>query len=355
MTPYEASELLPKFRGFEPSRSSLDRLPKRLSERWEQNRWDWEDILRQQETVPTEAAIVGLSLDGIKLPMKDGQREEKRARAVEKGKKPRGPNGYREVGCGTVTAYDREGERLETSYYGRMPESMKPTLQEQLEAEVSSILQAAPAGLRLVLLSDGAPDNWRILREIVASLREQGILRADVEVYETNDFFHSAEHLKVATDLYYGENSVKSRTVFTELRTLLLEADDGVERVIRKLTYFRNRTRVKARRRALTKKLRYFRFRKDQMRYAESRNSNLPIGSGVVEAACKTLVTQRMKRSGMRWAQEGGQAVLTLRSLLRSKRWDGGWKLLAGSYRPEIRVITRKLHLEGVHILGRAA
>ena len=52
------------------------------------------------------------------------------------------------------------------------------------------------------------------------------------------------------------------------------------------------------------------------MRYAQAKSCNLPIGSGVVEAACKTLATQRMKRSGMRWRHAGGQAILTLRALV---------------------------------------
>jgi hypothetical protein len=58
MTPYEAAPFLAKFGGFKPSRSSLDRLPKHPSERWESNRENWEDILRSQETVHNDAATV---------------------------------------------------------------------------------------------------------------------------------------------------------------------------------------------------------------------------------------------------------------------------------------------------------
>lgn len=56
------------------------------------------------------------------------------------------------------------------------------------------------------------------------------------------------------------------------------------------------------------------------MDYADDQVRALPIGSGVVEAACKTLVTQRWKRSGMRW-RDGQQAILTIRSLQQSQRW----------------------------------
>ena len=61
----------------------------------------------------------------------------------------------------------------------------------------------------------------------------------------------------------------------------------------------------------------------------------LPIGSGVVEAT-KTLVTERLKRSGMRWSERGGQAILTLRALLQSNRFDSGWSLLLQTYRAEV-------------------
>ena len=74
------------------------------------------------------------------------------------------------------------------------------------------------------------------------------------------------------------------------------------------------------------------------MGYAEAKARHLPIGSGVVEAACKTLVTQRLKRSGMRWRHAGGQAILTLRALIRSGRFDSAWELLSGAYRREVNI-----------------
>ena len=73
------------------------------------------------------------------------------------------------------------------------------------------------------------------------------------------------------------------------------------------------------------------------MRYATWSRAHLPIGSGVTEAACKTLVTQRMKHSGMRWRHAGGQAILTLRSWAQSERFDRGWELLAATYK---KVVT---------------
>ena len=74
------------------------------------------------------------------------------------------------------------------------------------------------------------------------------------------------------------------------------------------------------------------------MRYAATQARRLPIGSGVVEAACKTLVTQRLKRSGMRWRQAGGQALLTFRALMPSSRFDQAWTLLSNTYRQDVTV-----------------
>ena len=67
------------------------------------------------------------------------------------------------------------------------------------------------------------------------------------------------------------------------------------------------------------------------MRYHALKAEGVAIGSGVVEAANKTLVTQRMKRSGMRWRIAGGQAVLTFRALIKSARFDRAWKAIIGA------------------------
>ena len=104
-------------------------------------------------------------------------------------------------------------------------------------------------------------------------------------------------------------------------------------RVIRTLAYHHSRKR---RCKALKQELAYFRRNRARMDYARLRAENLPIGSGVVEAACKTLVTQRMKRSGQRWSIDGGQAILTFRALAQSERFDAAWQLVSAQYRREI-------------------
>ncbi len=74
------------------------------------------------------------------------------------------------------------------------------------------------------------------------------------------------------------------------------------------------------------------------MRYAVLKEQGLPIGTGVTEAACKTLATQRLKRSGMRWGDHGGQAILTFRALVQSARFDRAWNKLATTYTSDVAI-----------------
>ncbi len=320
LTPQESEEMLALLGGMSPSRSALDRLPKELSERWEADRTTFETRLREGERVPKEAATVAASLDGVMLPMKDGERQAKRQRAAAAEKHLRGPFGYQEVGCATLTFYDRYGIRLRTLRLGRMPESKKMTLKAMLKAELTAVLCERP-DLRIVKIADGARDNWTYLSEDLPKGRE------------IVDFYHAAEHLHAALAAAYGETSQKCQSQFVKLRHVLRHELKGVSKVIRALIHLRDCHR---RSKKIAAELRYFRRNRRRMRYATWARVNLPIGSGVTEAACKTMVTQRMKRSGMRWRHAGGQAILTLRGWAQSERFDRGWDLLAATYKTTV-------------------
>jgi hypothetical protein len=69
------------------------------------------------------------------------------------------------------------------------------------------------------------------------------------------------------------------------------------------------------------------------------------IGSGVVEAACKTLVAQRLKLSGMRRGERGAQAILTMRGWDQSERFDQGWALVAATYHTEVHVLANVIDI----------
>src|SRR5215475_5228983 len=162
LTPKEGEELFDLLGNMTPSKSTLDRLPKALSGHWEMHRPHFEATLRDQETLPAEAVTMAVSLDGVMAPMKDGERHTKRTQAVAAGKTPSGPAGYQEVGCATVSYYDRAGNRLLTRRMARMPETNKRTLKSQLTAEGLGALTQQPA-LRIVTVADGAGDNWSYL------------------------------------------------------------------------------------------------------------------------------------------------------------------------------------------------
>jgi hypothetical protein len=332
LTPGSSEKLFDEMGGMRPSRSSLDRLPKGLSPHWETHRREWEVALRAQETVPAEAAVAAISVDGVTVRMKGSGRRAKRDLP---GKHASGPTGQKEAGCGTVVLYDKEGIRLQTIRYGRIPESKKVTLQQQLETEMISVLTVRP-DLRRVLLSDGAKDNWRLLREV-----DQACGPAPQSSIEIVDFYHACDHLKEGCDAAWGESTPRGKAEFERLRTLLKEADDGAERVIRVLKYHWGRARGRKRER-LRVQLTYFRNQRHRMHYAEYIRHGLPIASGVMEASCKTLVTQRLKQSGMSWTLAGGQAILTLRSLIQSDRWQPAWELLRADFCKAVTICDKR-------------
>jgi hypothetical protein len=328
LTPGDSEALFAELGGMQPSRPSLDRLPKELSAHWEVHRQEWEAALRAQERVPQEAKVVAISVDGVTVRMKH---DERRVKRDQPGKHASGPVGQREAGCGTVVLYDSEGERLQTVRYGRMPERRKATLQQQLETEAASVLAVQPDLMR-VLLADGAEPNWSLLSEV-----DRACGPASQPSIEIVDFYHACDHLKEGCDAAWGESTPRSKAEFERLKTLLKEDEAGVDRTIRMLKYHRGRAQGNRRKRLETQ-LTYFRNQHQRMHYAEYLRQGLPIASGVIEASCKTLVTQRMKQSGMAWTQTGGQAILTLRSVIQSDRWHPAWELLRSDFRKTVSV-----------------
>lgn len=334
MTPALAEELFERVGTMRPSKSSLDRLPKEISGRWEEDRKRFEAELREVTIIPANATSIAVSIDGVLAPMKDGDAVGARDRAAAEGRISKGPAGYREVGCATISFCDEDGEMISAIRIARMPEHKKATLKTSLLAEVRAIWERRP-DLRVVKVADAAADNWDFLGKAIP-IGEELI-----------DFWHAAEHLGQAIAAVYGDGTIKTRARFGELRDTLLEVDDGVERVIRALDYLR---REHPRSKPVADALGYFRRHRKRMRYAEMREQGLPVGSGPVEAACKTLVAQRMKQSGMRWGGHGGQAILTTRGWSQSARFDHAWALVAATYQVEVTTLDNVIPLRPLKI-----
>jgi hypothetical protein len=324
MTPQTAEEMFQRVGNMAPSKSSLDRLPKVLADRWDEDRKGFEQTLRDSMTVPETAVSVMASIDGVLAPMKDGRAVEKRAETAARGQIAKGPAGYREVGCATLSFCDKDGNFLAAVRMARMPEPHKRSVKDLLKAELAAALDQRP-DLVLVKAADGANDNWTFLHDELPAGKE------------VVDFFHAAEHLSDALAAAYGDGTTEARRRFTLLRHVLLEEEDGVESVIRALVHLRDKH---PRRTRIATELAYFRKRRKRMQYARMKAAGLPIGTGVTEAACKTLVTQRLKQSGMRWGHDGGQAILNLRGWAQSDRFDQAWALLAATFRAEVTLFN---------------
>ena len=335
MTSAETAALFHEFGVQGPSASTCDRIPKVVGEAWERNREAWESALRVQETVPPEAVVMAVSLDGVMVPDKDAQHAAKLEREKRKkdlSKKTGGPAGYREVGCGTVSLFDGDGNRLDTIRYGREPEYKKKTLTEQLDAEVGAMLGAQP-NLTLVALADGAEENWRYF--------DGPVWAAATKIV---DHGHACQHLKAGLAAYYGADSIMGRADYERFKVILKDEHGGADQVIAELLRLERRLREKKRGntrsgKTLRTERKYFQNQRDRMDYARYQELGLPIGSGVVEAACKTLATQRLKRSGMSW-RSGKQPILTIRSLQQSNRWKRAWRLVAAEFQQTPLVLT---------------
>lgn len=331
LSPYQGEKLFQEFAHLQPSKSSLTRLSTQIGEKWDEELHQLEQALCQDIVIPEEAVTVSASLDGIMIPLNkkiengyhppelgDDPSEKEKKDYEEKKEKAF----YREASCAAINFYDEEGERLSTLRFGRMPEGGKKTLKTLIQEAMKTIVSEQPE-INLIKIADGAADNWRFLSDTL--FPGEGI--------ELLDYFHASDHLNDAFEAAYGKGSSKAVSQYNKYKILLKIEAGGIEKVINTLRYL---SKNDPNNEKLVTELNYFRNNRHRMGYAEAIEANYPIGSGVTEATCKTLVTQRMKCAGMRWDINGGQGVLTARSLIQSEKFDKGWEILSGNYIKEI-------------------
>lgn len=303
LTPVECENLFAEFGLMQPSKSSIDRLPKRLSEQWEGSRLSLEKVLLERYEPPKAAKLFAVSLDGVML-------------STRYAKVLWNDSRWAEASCGTVSYFDAEGRLLETQYLARMPERHKKTLKEQLSMHFDLIREKRP-DLEIIKIADGARDNWTFL--------DGALPRGECVL----DFYHASQHLNEAMQVIYGKNTTAAIVNYKKYRGILLEDENGIQKVINHLKY---QKRQGVSHKKLQTEITYFTRHKSRCHYANLRAENKPIGSGIVEAACKTVVQMRLKRSGQHWNDDGGQAILTFRALLLSQRLNDAWKLIEGFY-----------------------
>ena len=333
LSPYQGEKLFKEFGHLHPSKSSLSRLSTRLGEKWDSKLSQLEDALCHKIKSPEEAVSVSCSLDGIMIPLnkkisngyqafdlpENPTEEEQKEHKIAKDKAF-----YREASCAAINFYDAEGERLKTVRFGRMPEVGKKTLKQLIQTSMNTIVSKQP-DINIIKIADGALDNWRFLSEQL--LPEYGT--------EVLDYFHASDHLNDAFGAAYGKDSSKANSQYQKYKSLLKNEEGGIEKVINALRYLSQKD---SKNKKLATELQYFRNNRHRMKYAQAIEKNYPIGSGVTEATCKTLITQRMKCAGMRWDIKGGQGVLTARSLVQSEQFDKGWEILSKNYIKKINL-----------------
>lgn len=331
MTPYTAEKLFSEMGALKTSKSSLDRLAKRINASLEPNGEFIANTILANSSIPDDTQKMSVSIDGVHIAIQKLKGKSRfikdRSFRLDRGKMiavEETYSRYREASCGTVSYLDKNGKVLRTCYYGKMPQEHKLMLKDRLELHVKKVLETHPE-LELVAVADGAKDNWTFIEKAFPT---------SIKIL---DFYHAAEHLNEAIR-HMGLNEQEAKHTFEKQRSILRYQSTGIDKVIRFLTArYQLRKNEKLRR-----EINYFKSNRKRCFYLKHANHNRPIGSGTVEAACKCIVAKRLKCSGMAWRWKGGQAILNFRSCLKSNLFDELWQALESIYKsPVVAVVQR--------------
>lgn len=323
LVPNEVMKLFAKMLPDAPSVKAIQRVIEDVGEYAEGNADEVERAMREQAPLSHEGDKLVVSWDGKPVPL--------RGKGTKPGRPPErpgvretsdSPTSWKEAGVATMSIYGELSEvdgqpiRLDARYLGRMPEERMSTLMNRVESIVED-LRATRDFDQVAVICDGKPSIWKIATTDPAFEGATLIL----------DFFHAAEHLSKAAEAIFGKDNPFADKWFKNYRDRLQLEHDGVGAAIRSMRYHLKKLRRRSQRRlVVTRAIGFFTRNLERMRYADFLLQGLPIGSGPVEAACKTLVGARLVRSGMRWSRVGGQHVLNIRAHYLSNRWETFWK-----------------------------
>ncbi len=215
---------------------------------------------------------------------------------------------------------DRRGRRVGTVYLAYTPESKQGTMSGQLTRLVTEVLRRWQHPLpRLCYVTDAGDNETTYYDRVLRRLRHP---RTGERLAWTRvlDYYHASERLWKMAEALFGSGPTARGWVRRMQK--LLKKPNGIRRVLNSAAALRSRCRLAGKSRsAFAKAYNYLRARTKFMRYAAYERVGIPLGSGVTEAACKTIYTQRLKLSGMRWKKAGAQTILHLRVLLLSDVW----------------------------------
>jgi hypothetical protein len=247
---------------------------------------------------------VSVSRDGAMVHLLDGKASEAERKA-----------GYREAMCGVISLYDGQGELLHAIYQGVGPQKRKTAFTHLLDREVDRLKsQLTRLGCDPVYVgvADGAVDNWEQLERLTD--------------HQVTDYYHATERLYRLAEVMPLSKAKRSQWV-GEQKDTLLDAPDGARLVVQRVRQSAEGVRTAKRRKVARAQVVYLENQQHRMNYNEMRQQGLPIGSGTVEAGCKTLIKHRLGGSGMRWLNVHADDMLAVRALkLTPGRYEQYWE-----------------------------
>jgi hypothetical protein len=247
----------------------------------------------------------------------------------------------------TLSVHDRKGKRLGTVYLAYAPQPEQVQMSKALTRLLRGVLAAWQGPLpRLCYVTDAGKCETRYYRRVLAAMRHP-VTHKRLKWVRVVDYYHASQRIWTMAECLLGKGRAASSWAVKMLKWLLLPG--GVNRVLHSATAHRWRLGLRGqKKKAFAKAYRYLRKRMKYLRYAEYRSQGMPVGSGVTEAACKTVYTQRLKLSGMRWGaalsridEAGAQTVLDLRVLLLSGIWDHVFMMTLKTANP-VEIVTNE-------------
>jgi hypothetical protein len=227
----------------------------------------------------------------------------------------------------TVTVFDRAGRRLRTIYLAWRPELGQGTMSQMLSGLLHDVLAGWSGPLpTLAYVADSGGKESSYYED---ALRRMCHPRSGepLEWQRVVDFYHAAERVWAMAAALFGQGTTRYWVWGRRMLHLLKHQPRGAQCVLRSAAAFASRRKMgQSRRNAFRKAYNYIRQRTRWMRYRDYKRRHIPLGSGITEAACKTVFTQRLKLSGMRWKKAGAQQILTLRTILLSHTWTATYE-----------------------------
>jgi hypothetical protein len=236
---------------------------------------------------------LALSGDGVRVPFRPD------------GGRPEGKTQWREIKVGVLARWQsyrtRSGKRVTRLAGRRLVAVLGDVEAFKLRFWYEALRQGIRSACRVVWLSDGGRGFWGLYEERLSGFG-QGVL----------DFYHGAQNLWKGASAWLDGRTKQSRQWFGWARHRLRHghADDVLGDLAEALEI---ETLSKERRETLEKVHAYLSRHQDHIDYAKYKELGLPLGSGMVESACKWLIQQRFKGVGMRWGEEGFNHLLHLR------------------------------------------